>query len=251
MRILTLNTWGENGPWRDRWRLIFAWLEKNRPELVGFQEIFTASLAEEIVRQTGYPHAVFPKEHSGLVFLSRFPVAEWECMIMKTQSPTEDYLRYALFAEIATSRGKLAVFNTHLSWKLDESGIRQAQVQELADFMDRRAGKLPACVMGDFNATPDSPEIKHLTEERGFADAYGYAHPGEAGLTWDNRNDFTRSHAMPARRIDYLFITGFSQAAAVIKDAQIVLNEPDAAGIWPSDHFGLRVHLEREKRGDG
>ena len=40
MKILTLNTWQERGPWRERWEVTFKGFEIFRPDLAAFQEVF-------------------------------------------------------------------------------------------------------------------------------------------------------------------------------------------------------------------
>ena len=114
IKILTLNTWQEKGPWRERWENIFEGLNRLQPDILGFQEIFNPAWAKEIQARTGLPFLVFSPEPSGLVLLSRFPVVQWDCLTMKTQSPGEDYLRYALFAELRIEKEHLAVFNKAL-----------------------------------------------------------------------------------------------------------------------------------------
>ncbi len=149
MKILTLNTWQERGPWRDRWKIILKGLKEHAPDIVGFQEVFNSSWAYEIQAQAGYPYLVFPKEPSGLLFLSRFPVVSWKCLTLKTQSPTEDYLRYGLWMEVLWQERSLSCFNTHLSWRIPEGQIRENQVGELVSFIQEKAGYHPSLVMGD------------------------------------------------------------------------------------------------------
>ena len=151
MKILSLNTWQECGPWRERWEIIFRGIETMKPDVIGFQEVFNAKFAEEIQKRTGYASKVFPKESEkgGLLILSRFPVLSAECLKMKTKSPSEDYDRYVLFAELKTDQGPLCFFNTHWSWKLDESRVRQAQAEDYLEFVRRAAGDKAVAATGD------------------------------------------------------------------------------------------------------
>lgn len=238
MKILTLNTWQESGPWKDRWEVVFQSLEKCRADVCAFQEVFNIDWAGEIRARVKMPHLVTSGEHSGLIFVSKFPVRLQATHVMKTKSPTEDYLRYALFAEIDAGDRRFALFNTHLSWKLDEGSVRERQVDELLSFIADKSSGLDVAVMGDFNATPASREVKKMSEA-GFVDAFNVLHPDDPGLTWSNENPYARgaSHPLPDRRIDYLFINGGLPSR--LKSMKVVLDRPDSTGVWASDHFGL------------
>lgn len=247
MKILTLNTWQEKGPWQDRWKLIVQGIHKMKPDIIGFQEVFNEAWAKEIQKLTHYSSLVFPKEPGGEMFLSQYPVLETDCLVMKTQSPTEDYLRYALYARFKTPAGPLALFNTHLSWKIPESEIRQAQVQELLEFMDRKRKEDSAFVMGDFNASPNLPEI-HQMGWHGWTDLYEEKHPLNPGITWNNRNPFTAGSSikMPNRRIDYIWMKDPHEKFE-IESIDLVFDEPEG-GIYASDHMGVLAELKEKKK---
>jgi len=267
VKVLSLNSWQERGPWRERWELIFEGIEKYRPDIIGFQEIFNPGWAREIQKRTGYPSVIFSPLPSGLMLVSRFRVRQSDCYVMETKSPAEDYFRYVLFAELEISEIKagavhepplpLAVFNTHLSWRAEEGGVRQKQVKELLAYVDSKAERRAAVVLGDFNATAATEEARLLTQG-GFTDAYAKLHPGEPGYTWNNQNDYTRGSMppMPDRRIDYIFIrtpatsptpgvgmigmlASPTPGVGEVSSTEIILNHPNPKGIWPSDHYGL------------
>lgn len=242
MKILTLNTWQECGPWRERWEIIFAGVEKMKPDIIGFQEVFNPSWAKEIQTRTGYPTLVFPEEPGGLLILSRFPVLRSACLTLKTRSPLETYSRYVLFSELKTERGPLVVFNTHWSWQLTDSLVRQKQADEFLEFAREKAGEAASAAMGDFNSTVWTSEIRKL-KEAGWEDAFAALHPQTPGFTWDNANHyaFGSNHAMPDRRIDYIFTRCAAETLERPESAQVVFSEPDAANRFASDHYGLLV----------
>ena len=142
MKILTLNTWQERGPWRDRWELILKGLKEYAADIVGLQEVFNMDWAREIHKRSGYPYLAVSGEHSGLIFLSKFKPVEQECLVMATKSPTEDYLRYVFYLQVDTGGAKVALFDTHLSWKADENEIRLRQTMELGTFVQKKSGDL-------------------------------------------------------------------------------------------------------------
>ena len=48
MKVLTLNTWGDRGPWERRWEIIFEGIEKMKPDVVGLH-----ASADEGVQRLG------------------------------------------------------------------------------------------------------------------------------------------------------------------------------------------------------
>ncbi len=239
MKILTLNTWQEQGPWRERWEMIFSGLERYRPDIVAFQEVFNPQWAREVQNRSGFAHLVFAEEPSGLMILSRYPAAEWECLTYETGSPTEPYRRYALFARVETPAGALAFFNTHLSWRLHESAVRQKQMAELLEFVGRKSAGSETAAAGDFNAAPESAEVARILAA-GFTDSYAALHPKERGDTWNNENRFAFGHdPLPDRRIDYIFFKNADRILGRHLQTEIIYREADSGGLYASDHFGL------------
>lgn len=247
LRLLSLNTWQERGPWRERWELIFAGLKFYLPDIVGFQEVFNIDWADEIQKRSGFPYLIKSGQNSGLIFLSKYPVLRSECLTYQTKSPNEDYNRYAHFALFKVGRKKIAGFNTHLSWLLPEDDIRLNQTQELLAFMRRKSkrcwglcGEHPSFLTGDLNSAPNKPSIECV--KKVMSDTFAEIHPEKPGITWDYRNPYAeraRDH-MPERRLDYIFTRGLKT-----RHSEIVFNQPDANGTYPSDHFGVltEIHL--------
>lgn len=114
--------------------------------------------------------------------------------------------------------------------------------------------ELPKLVMGDFNAVPDSDEIRWLrglTTLAGrrvfYQDAFAARHPREDGFTWARRNPYTaRLHFLERdRRIDYIFVTALRKdGRGLVRDCRVVLDEAAADGAFPSDHFGLYAEVQ-------
>ena len=245
MKILTLNTWQERGPWRERWELIFRGLKVYDADIVGFQEVFNMEWAEEIQKRSGYPYLAVSGEHSGLIFLSKFKPVEQECLVMKAKSATEDYLRYVFYIRVDRDGEEIAFFNTHLSWRADENDVRMKQTLELEAFVNQKMGDFPAAVMGDFNGAANTPPVVYLREIRKWIDTFWAKNPGDFGLTWDYRNPYAEAERekMAERRIDYIFIREKIGAFAKIGASRVVFNEPSPEGVWPSDHFGVMTQF--------
>lgn len=104
-------------------------------------------------------------------------------------------------------------------------------------------------VCGDFNAGPDSAELRSLTGEDtavlpGFVlfDAWAKAGTG-SGVTWDRANRWAMPTLLPSRRIDFV-LTGWpgrpGGAGDVVHAELIGDDEPDCP---PSDHYGVSALL--------
>ena len=123
MKILTLNTWQEKGPWQDRWELTFQGVDRFRPEIAGFQELFNASWAQEIKKQARFSNCIFSDEKCGNVLYSQYPVRSWGVVTL-AKSPLEEYFRSVLWVELDIRGTRLFIFNTHLSWMLEDGDTR-------------------------------------------------------------------------------------------------------------------------------
>ena len=249
MKILTLNTWQERGPWRERWDLIFRGLRDYDADIVGFQEVFNMDWAKELHARSGYPYLAVSGEHSGLIFLSKFKPVEQACLVMKTKSPTEDYQRYAFYLRVDAGGEHVALFNTHLSWRADENEIRMKQTLELEAFVLEKAGDLPTAVLGDFNGASNTPPVVYLREIRKWIDTFWTKNPGVPGLTWDYRNPYAEAERekMAERRIDFIFIRERTGPFEKIVSSRVVFHEPSAAGVFPSDHFGVMTEFSGKR----
>jgi len=99
MRILTLNTWHNNGPSLQRRNALIQGIIQYSPDILLFQELFDGDWSKELQTRLGYPHLVSTEcTHSGLVVLSKLPADDNEIYRMNTKSPFENYWRYALWA---------------------------------------------------------------------------------------------------------------------------------------------------------
>ncbi len=248
LRLLTLNTWQERGPWRERWELIFAGLKFYLPDIVAFQEVFNIDWADEVQKRSGFPYLSKSGQNSGLIFLSKYPILKSECLTYKTKSPNEDYNRYAHFALFQVGRQRVAGFNTHLSWLLPEDDIRLGQTHELLGFMRQKArrwlglaGVYPSFLTGDLNSDPNKPSVEAV--KKVMTDTYAELNPEKPGITWDYKNPFAERarDRMPERRLDYIFTRGLKGKT---KSSEIVFNQPDANGTFPSDHLGVMTEIE-------
>ncbi|MBX3211413.1 MAG: endonuclease/exonuclease/phosphatase family protein, partial [Labilithrix sp.] len=157
--------------------------------------------------------------------------------------------RSLVFAELDAPFGKVPFFCTHLNWKFHHGHVRCLQVKAIAEIVARLApvdGGFPPVVVGDFNAEPESDEIRYMKGLTGlggpyvyFADAFAVAGDGSAGATFSKRNPFAEPMREPERRIDYVLVRGPDDAQRGEPiEARVCFDQP-VDGTFPTDHFGV------------
>ena len=120
--------------------------------------------------------------------------------------------------------------------------------------------ELPKILCGDFNATPDSDEIRFLRglhtsagRRTVWQDAWERRHGRADGFTWARANPYTaRLRWLDRdRRLDYISVSLLKRdGRGVIHDCRIVLDRAAADGALPSDHSGStpKFSSRRSKR---
>lgn len=242
MKIVTLNTWGHDGPYQKRLDFFLEELESVNPDVICLQEVFEPTLTGRIKKMLSLPYSVSSTE-AGLVMITRFTILSEKVMRYETASPLESYDRRAIIAALRIGTRKIVFANTHLAWKPEDEKTRLGQVQNLLSVIKKE--KNPAILAGDFNDTPESTPIQTI-KLSGYHDLYGLLHPNEAGLTWDNQNPFIQAHIvkLPDRRIDFLFAHERLLINNPPRTCDVIFNHPNSAGIYPSDHYGLFAKID-------
>ena len=253
-----MNIWNRLGHWEKRVEVIRHHLAKLAPDVMGLQEViklegeYEVNQAAEIASGFGYELALGRGVDAapwGLcnAVLSKWPIRRTVVFTL----PGTDEARCVVFAEIDTPSGKLPFFSTHLNWKLDEGHVRELQIRALTSFVESVAPSsaehaLPPILVGDFNAEPESDEIRFmrgLTSLGGrsvyFADCFGVAGDGSRGTTFSRRNPHAAPLREPERRIDYIFVRGPDEKLrGEPLHASVCFDEP-VGDVWASDHFGV------------
>jgi endonuclease/exonuclease/phosphatase family metal-dependent hydrolase len=258
LRVLTWNLWWRFGPWERRRPAIAATIRALDPDVVALQEVWGEpggpNLAAELADELGHHHA-FASRLSldgvgfGNAVLSRWPITSSQATDLPAP-PDADEQRLVLRADVDGPRGPFQVFSTHLNWRFDHSAVRQDQVRAVAEAVAAaRPRTYPPVLCGDFNAVPDSDEIRVLTGRAAgpvdglvFHDAWEVAGDG-AGWTWSNANPYAALDLEPDRRIDYVFV-GWPKAggAGHVTSCRVVGIDP-VDGVVPSDHYGVLAEL--------
>jgi endonuclease/exonuclease/phosphatase family metal-dependent hydrolase len=275
LRFVTLNLWGENGPWEARLSQVGAELDRLAPDVVALQEVREApgrvpNQAAALAGPRGWHQIFVPSTgwgggHEGLALLSRFPIGEHDWRPLPHSTETEG--RIVLSARIDTDLGQIWAHTTHLSYRENQGLEREEQVQVVDEVVAAHANDAPHVVMGDFNTVPESDEIRWLTglctlggRRVNYQDAWAEANPGEPGYTWTHGNDYTeRMHWLRRdRRLDYIFVTPVRRdRRGSILGAALAFVEPQTSPggerLYASDHFGVvaDVRLVPEPPGAG
>ena len=277
IRVLTLNIWNRCGPHAERIALIREGLRALSPDVVGLQEVVRATDGDmldqlaTLAEGLGY-HAFFGRSPIdqgypfGNAILSRWPLAR--TAVFPLPRGGTDEFRNLTFAEIDAPFGKLPFFTTHLNWKLHEGHVRARQVREIADRVKALAplsgggggvggigggAGFPPIVVGDFNAEPESDEIRFMrgwTSLGGdsvyFADAFALAGDGSRGATFCRKNPYANPCREPERRIDYVFVRGpDDRGRGEPLEARVCFDQPSGE-VWPTDHFGVLATIATE-----
>jgi endonuclease/exonuclease/phosphatase family metal-dependent hydrolase len=261
LTVMTLNIWNYEGPWAERLPLIREWIRLLDPDLIGLQEVLyseTYEQAAEIFEGFDY-HREYAGEMEywndrtlkfGNLIASRWPITEVEITRLPMAGKPDQ--RALLAATIGSPHGNISFATTHLSSGQHEGYIREQQVKATGDALLKRRTRndMPTIFCGDFNATPDTSEIRyikglHSIEGRSlyFQDAWEQSGDGSAGYTFTPRNNYRVDSNLQPKRLDYIFVEHLEGQKGTLKRCDVVCHVP-RHGVYPSDHFGLFAEIE-------
>jgi endonuclease/exonuclease/phosphatase family metal-dependent hydrolase len=244
------------------------WIDRLDPDLIGLQEVvrmpgfdqLAQLLAGRACHADWVAASAFWKEgregevgEIGNAVVSRWPISDREELRLPDAGDGER--RAALSVTLAAPVGPIAFTVTHLNWRFHHGAVRERQVVAVCDLARRRRprGGFPPLLVGDFNAEPDSAEIRYVTGHQSldgrsvaFLDAWRVAGGDGPGITWSSRNPYAREEREPDRRIDYVF-AGLPRRDGLgqLLRCRVACDEA-RDGVWPSDHFGVYAELRSE-----
>jgi endonuclease/exonuclease/phosphatase family metal-dependent hydrolase len=259
VRIVTWNVWGRHGQdWEQRQAGIEHALVRVAPDVICLVEAWAEGDTEQPARisgRLGLAHHCFvggwevERWRSGSGIVSRWPMSEPVGRPLHAEDGSG--FGQAIYVVVDGERGPIQLFLAMLDYPLDGSELRQAQVRELCRFiLEVSARRYPIVICGDFNAGPDSDEIRMLTgrsatEAPGlvFYDAWEMAGDGTPGFTWSNRNPLAAIGLYPDRRFDYIF-SAWPRRGGVghpVRCELLGVQKPDELQL--SDHYGVVADL--------
>ena len=283
LRIAQLNAGSLLEPgWDVRRHEIVSWIDHLAPDVVCLQEIWesstepnTAGWVCEHLAEGGwtwvfggapFDERLWPDRtlRFGSAVLSRWPL-EHELHLLPVADDEDPFVRWIPWELLHARTAGLDIFSTHLVAPPTGGRHRLLQVVAVDDHVraargDRdalpahgakRAG-MPPVICGDFNAEPDSDEIRFLTSLHAvdgrtafYQDAWRVAGDGP-GRTQDWRtNPIAAAMNVHRKRIDYVLVGDPFQrlgSAGRVLDAQLAFHEP-RTGVIASDHSGLVVDI--------
>ena len=142
-----------------------------------------------------------PRRQYGTAILSRYRIREWRNTLLPRPEGGEQ--RGLLEAVVSVRGVRVRAFTTHLQHNSQIE--RLAQVDAVRQIVAR--SRESVVLVGDLNATPESPEVAAITDD--LADAWARAGVGD-GFTYDA--------ATPHARIDYVLTSPdvVARTAAVV-----------------------------------
>jgi endonuclease/exonuclease/phosphatase family metal-dependent hydrolase len=259
VQLLSINTWKCDGDYQNRIDLLQHGIKKLRPDIVCCQEVFQSEdmhhdtgrfLSEQLEMQFRFVPARRKKRRlndrnvdsfSGLAILSRWKFGWERSLRLPTHPPDGD--RIAQFAAIKKGNRSILVINTHLSHLKNAANLRIEQLKTILEqpILSHFSDTIFLC--GDFNATPESPEIRFLLDQSdyGITDACAAGGIPKGASTYPSNYRNGGGKAV-RKRIDHIFL--LSPAAnkrPPIHEARIVLDEVSPKGVYASDHCGVMV----------
>lgn len=278
LRVVTLNFWGTEAPLEARLALAIRQLRALAPDVVCLQEVRPLdgasgrTTADAIAQGLGLSahyamavrwedgaHGKLPAGQEGLAIIAR-SISNARATPLPDPRPAD--ARILLSAQVATDGGPVWVHTTHLHYRLDDGVARERQVLAIDAALraERTDASPPQILCGDFNATPDSDEIRFLRglttldgRRTHFQDAWLRLHrePGPTdgpaeGITWSSENEHTRPlRSLDIdRRIDYVFVTSRKKdGRGTIHRCEVALTEREGA-ICASDHYAVMADVQ-------
>jgi endonuclease/exonuclease/phosphatase family metal-dependent hydrolase len=207
-------------------------IEENDADVIGLQEVSrgwvmngSVDMLQWLSQRLDMPFVYGPSEGLlwGNAVLSRFPIISSETVALPTDSLL---LRRAYTAAEIDIGGETILFiDTHLHQIEEDSEIRQEQVPSLIEAWN---GAPRTVIVGDLNATPDSPEMQMLADA-GLVDISAVIGPTPR---------YTFNSADPDQQIDYIWTSDDW------KPVEFAISQTTA-----SDHLPLVAVLSLPKQG--
>lgn len=207
-------------------------IKSQNPDIVALQEVDVKTNRTNALHQNGkdfitelgfrtglltayattIPHA---GGYYGIGILSKYPFTETRRIMLPFPEGAKEQ-RAMLYSVVELNNGQLLTFvSTHLDHSI--SSVRQKQVKALNKAMKRNP--YPMIVCGDFNATPDSPEISQ-----------------EMSIWKQVTNaDFTIPAKAPKSKIDYIFCFPGNRWKVI---------STETPKVPLSDHLPVKAELE-------
>lgn len=267
LRVMTFNIRGsyhEDGvnAWEQRAPLNIEVIQRQAPDLIGFQECDTGNLLtyqqhlsvyERLLGSDVWPETEESSSYNALFWLpERLTLLEagsfWlsETPALASISWNAHSPRLATWAKFRLANGReLLHLNTHLDHISEEARVRSAQLI-LQRLQLLQTTQTVLVLTGDFNCNPDDP-VHQLLQASGLTDAYlATGHQDNKPSNTFHAYGWTKPSSSGAKRrgsmrFDWIFCTDAPDllrpiSCEIIRDAQ--------PPVYPSDHYPVVAELE-------
>jgi endonuclease/exonuclease/phosphatase family metal-dependent hydrolase len=256
--LITINTWKCDGDYFRRRQALAAGLHDRHsgPRVILCQECFRT--IDEEVDTIGFLSAalkmpawfvpcrqkhrsldgIMTDSFSGLGILTNLPVSHQAAIDLP--SPPADGGRKAQLLTVEILPGiSMLLVNVHLTHLRNSEALRIQQLETVLREI-QYSDAAYRIIGGDFNAGIYSTEIQLLKERGQAADCYRLGGGREPRCTL-----LSSLQENTPECVDHLFVSGAAaKPHPLFTRAEIILDRPDQlSGQYPSDHFGIRVHL--------
>jgi len=226
--------------WELRRDLTAATIRRANPDVIGTQELFKRQGDDLVTRLPRYSWIGIGRsgtgrpddEHMGVFYRTdRLRVERWGNFWLSDTPKVPGSItwghplpRMVTWAIFRKGHGKrFALFNTHLPYREEDEAAREKGAALLAARIPAIAGDLPVVLTGDFNTVPDSPTHRRLAQDLTDAWTATAQHSGPEATF----HGFT---GKPDRRIDWIFVKGFTPLSVTVIDTR-------KGDVFPSDHY--------------
>ena len=234
--------------WDNRKSSIINFLNKEKPQLIGFQEVTHSQLlflSEELSsygfigvgRDDGktkgeYSPIFYNKNNFSLILQNTFWLSQTPDKIsVGWDASMERICTYALVKD-KRSKKRVWIFNTHLDHAGNKARVKSVEL--IMDTIEKlNEEQYPIILTGDFNLEDHTEPIKKLQKQ--FNDALGGLNKSKK--TYATFNGF-KKNIITKKRIDYIFTNKLK-----IKKARHELITTPSMG-WASDHHPVLAILK-------
>lgn len=256
LRIVSLNTWKNEGFYESRLKAIASGLEELSPDIALLQECFVCEssgddtvsyLAERLGMKSAVAWARRKRRmHRGemrdtcssLAVLAREEPSD--SMRIPLPTSVEGGERIALSVRVTAKGRRVRVLCVHCSHIGNEKAMRTNQIVASIEAMRADRDADLSILGGDFNCEADSRELQ---------DAMGFAGEGLINaLESAGCREATSRMPLPAsgkgRQIDQIWYGGLNGGSNVLALAGVAMNRPGSDGVYASDHAAVWADID-------
>lgn len=166
----------------------------------------------------------------GLSVISRIPIQETGSVFLSMPANCHDAnQRNTQYVKVENNGKPLYIANIHFAY---DEPCTLSNARETMAYFNAIVKDQPMIMLGDYNATPNSP-IFPLLSAQGMTDMWLKLRPQEAGNTATASN--------PIKRIDYIMANAAAINAMQDKEEiELVCDKPQS-GLYCSDHLGVAL----------